>query len=101
AVNLRQPFGIANTDSVVRFPYRSDDLKARGPAQRVFRLPGGGYNQHWTRTIVFSPDGKKLYVSVGSRENVGVEAPPRACILEVNPDGSGGHVFASGLRNAV
>ncbi len=115
ATDLRQPFGIAfyppgpnpryvyiaNPDSVVRFPYRNGDLKARGPARLLVRLPGGGYNQHWTRTLVFRPDGKKMYVSVGSESNVGIEAPPRACVMEYNPDGTGRRLFASGLRNAV
>lgn len=115
ATGLRQPFGIAfyppgpnpsaiyiaNTDAVVRFPYRNGDLKARGAGKTLIHLPGGGYNQHWTRTLLFSPDGKRLYVAVGSRSNVGIEAPPRACIMEYDPDGTHGRIFASGLRNAV
>ena len=89
---LSKPFGIAfyppgddpqflyvgNTDGVVRFPYRNGDLKARGPAQQLAAhlspgglLRGGG---HWTRCIVFSPDGKKMYVSIGSRSNVSDDA---------------------------
>ena len=87
AEGLRQPFGmafhpaadpkwlyVANTDSIVRFPYSAGDTKARGAASDVYdkvsgggRLPGGG---HWTRDIVFSRDGSKMYVSVGSRSNV-------------------------------
>lgn len=116
ASNLRQPFGIAfyppgghphyvyvaNTDSVVRFPYKGGDLKATARPQTVVNdLPGGGYNQHWTRNIVFSPSGKKMYVSVGSQSNVGVEGEKRAAVLEYNPDGSGYRVYASGLRNPV
>lgn len=111
---LRQPFGmafyppanpkwlyVANTDSIVRYPYRPGDLKLAGRPRHILSLPGGGYNQHWTRTIVFSPDGRKLYVAVGSRSNVGIEAPPRATIFVCDPDGSDRHTYASGLRNAV
>ncbi|HEX5323149.1 MAG TPA: PQQ-dependent sugar dehydrogenase [Capsulimonadaceae bacterium] len=112
---LRQPFGIAfypsgpnpkyvyigDTGAVLRFPYKNGDLKAAGPGKLLIHLTPGGYNQHWTRTLLVSPDSRKLYVSVGSRENVGIEGPPRACIMEYNPDGTGGRVFASGLRNAV
>jgi glucose/arabinose dehydrogenase len=122
---LRQPFGlafyplgpnpkyvyVANTDSVVRFPYRNGDLKASGPAEMVVsdisgggRLRGGG---HWTRDIVFSKDGSKMFVSVGSLENVmsnpadiDIEAR-RARIFEYNPDGSGETVYATGIRNPV
>src|SRR5262249_11255134 len=92
AKGLNKPFGIAfyppgddpqflyvaNTDGVIRFPYRNGDLKARGPAQHLSAhlspgalLRGGG---HWTRCIVFSPDGKKMYVSIGSRSNVSDKA---------------------------
>jgi glucose/arabinose dehydrogenase len=113
--NLHQPFGIAfypvgpnpkyvyvaDTGEVLRFPYKNGDLKATGPAQNLIPLTPGGYNQHWTRAVTFSPDSKKLYVSVGSRENVGIEDPPRACVMQYNPDGTGGRVYASGLRNAV
>jgi glucose/arabinose dehydrogenase len=100
---------VANTGSVVRFPYRNGDLKARGPAQMIVpdipsggQLTGGG---HWTRDIAFSKDGKKMYVSVGSHSNVW-ENPReneerRADILEYNPDGTGGRIYAYGIRNAV
>lgn len=101
---------IANTDSVVRFPDRNGDLKARGPAQMVAakipgfgRLRGGG---HWTRDLAFSTDGKKMFISVGSHSNVDdTDNNPveyhRADILESNPDGSGLHVCAWGIRNPV
>lgn len=123
ASGLNKPFGIAfyppgpepqwiyvgNTGSVVRFPYRNGDQKARGPAQHMADLPGGGRLRgggHWTRDIAFSPDGKKMWVSVGSHSNVddtdnNRTEYHRANILEFNPDGSGERVYASGIRNAV
>lgn len=100
---------VANTDSVIRFPYHAGDLKASGPPQTIVpQLPGGGRLRgggHWTRDVVFSPDGKKMLVSVGSGSNVtddpeGTEKE-RADVLEFNPDGTGRRVFASGIRNAV
>ncbi|HEX6183903.1 MAG TPA: sorbosone dehydrogenase family protein [Pyrinomonadaceae bacterium] len=123
AEGLRRPFGIAfyppgpepryvyvaNTDSVVRFPYRAGDLKARGAAEVVVaNLPGGGQLRgggHWTRDIAFSLDGRRMFVSVGSLTNVW-ERPEaneerRATILEFKPDGTGERLFASGIRNAV
>jgi len=124
ATGLKQPFGIAfyppganpkylfvaNTDSVVRFPYQNGDLKARGPREVIVpNLPSGGLLRgggHWTRDIVFSPDGKKMYVSVGSQSNVDdTDNNPiehhRADILEANADGSRLRVYAWGIRNAV
>jgi glucose/arabinose dehydrogenase len=125
ATGLERPFGIAfyppgpnpqwvyvgNTGSVVRFPYHNGDLKATGPAQVIVpdipsgagRLGGGG---HWTRDVVFSRDGKKMYVSVGSQSNVNdTDNNPkefhRADVLEFNPDGSGARVYAYGIRNCV
>jgi glucose/arabinose dehydrogenase len=120
--DLNKPFGIAfyppgdepqflyvaNTDGVIRFPYRNGDLKARGPAERLgAHLSGGAAHLrsggHWTRDIVFSPDGKKMYVSIGSRSNVSDSAAEadRARIFEFNPDGTGLKVYAWGIRNAV
>lgn len=110
---LSQPFGmllvndyfyVANTDSVVRYHYVKDARRLTDKGEKIVDLPAGGYNNHWTRNIVASPKGDKLYVSVGSQTNVdkeGLDAkePRRAAILECNPDGSGVRVFASGLRN--
>jgi glucose/arabinose dehydrogenase len=110
---LNQPFGmlllgewlyVANTDALLRFPYREGQTKITGKGEKVLDLPAGGYNNHWTRNVVASPDGSKLYVSVGSQTNVdeeGLDAkePRRAAILEMDPDGSGMRIFASGLRN--
>ncbi len=98
---------IANTDGVIRFPYRNGDLKARGPAEKLSaELSGGGLlhgGGHWTRDLAFSPDGKKMYVSIGSHSNVSDDSGEvdRARIFEFNPDGTGRKVFAWGIRNAV
>jgi glucose/arabinose dehydrogenase len=125
AESLDRPFGIAfyplgpnpqwvyigETGSVVRYPYNNGDRKARGAAQVIVKsLPSGeesvGGGGHWTRDIVFSKDGKKMYVSVGSQSNV-VDTDGnkgevnRADVLEFNPDGTGQRVFASGIRNCV
>lgn len=111
ADHLRQPFGIAflnnwcyiaNTDELVRFPYDPKTSKRVGNAEHVLDLPGGGYHQHWTRTVVLSPDGKKLYTSVGSKTNVSIEPDQRrAAIIVSDVDGKNPRIFASGLRNAV
>jgi glucose/arabinose dehydrogenase len=118
ATGLRGVFGInfyppgpnpqwlyaGNTASVVRFPYRVGDLKARGPAETIIpELPGGGHN---TRDLVFSKDGKQMYVAVGSASNVDdPDSHPsethRANILEYTPDGKFVRVYASGIRNPV
>jgi glucose/arabinose dehydrogenase len=90
---------VAETGAVLRFPYRPGDLAGAKPAVVVPDLPKG--SGHWTRTIAFGPDGK-LYVSVGSSCNVCEDADARrAAILQFNPDGTGGRVFARGIRNAV
>jgi glucose/arabinose dehydrogenase len=118
AAGLRQPFGIAflplganpewvyigNTNSVVRFPYHSGDLKATRAAEVIIpSLPTGG---HSTRDVVFSQDGKRMFVAVGSQSNV--DDPDenkgefhRANILEYTPDGKYVDVYASGIRNPV
>ena len=123
ADGLSQPFGIqfypagpdpkwvyiGNTDSVVRFPYHVGDMKARGPAQKLTDLPGGGRLRgggHWTRDIVFSQDGQKMFVSVGSHSNdddsdTHPEEFHRADVLEFTPEGKFIKVYASGIRNCV
>ncbi|SHI72716.1 Glucose/arabinose dehydrogenase, beta-propeller fold [Hymenobacter daecheongensis DSM 21074] len=111
---LKQPLGmvlignnfyVANTDAVLRFAYAPDATSLSGPGQKILDLPEGGYNNHWTRNLLASADGSKIYVSVGSASNVmehGAENEiRRANILEINPDGSGEKIYASGLRNPV
>ena len=123
AENLSQPFGIAfyplgpnpkyiyigNTDSVVRFPYKNGDMKATGPAEKLADLPGGGRLRgggHWTRDIVFSKDGQRMFVSVGSHSNdddsdTHPEEFHRADVLEFTPEGKFVKIYASGIRNCV
>src|SRR5438552_7468017 len=99
---------VANTDGVIRFPYRNGDLKARGPVEKLSAQLSGGAARlrsggHWTRDLVFSPDSRKMYVSIGSRSNDSDNAAEadRARIFEFNPDGSEQKVYAWGIRNAV
>src|ERR1044071_125597 len=110
ASNLNLPFGmafwrdyfyVANTNAIVRFRYKPGQTKAEGEAEKVADLPGKGYREHWTRNIMFSPDGTKLYATVGSESNVSVEPEPRAAILEFNPDGTGRRILATGTRNPI
>lgn len=110
ASNLNLPFGmafwrdyfyVANTNAIVRFRYKPGQTKAEGEAEKVADLPGKGYREHWTRNIIFSPDGTKLYATVGSESNVSVEPEPRAAILEFNPDGTGRRILATGTRNPI
>ncbi len=109
AEGLKRPFGIAfhddyvyvgNTNEVVRFRYDKKTSKRLGTAEHILDLPGGG--GHFTRTLAFSNDGQKLYVSVGSSSNIDFEKDPRrAAVLVCDPDGKNSRIFASGLRNAV
>jgi glucose/arabinose dehydrogenase len=98
---------VANTDSVVRFPYKSGDTSASGPPERIVRsLPGYGRLRgggHWTRDLQFSRDGRTLYVSVGSLSNASDDAREanRACIHAYDPDGGNFRLYATGIRNAV
>ncbi len=114
AENLRQPLGmlilnnhfyIANTDGVLQFDYKIGDTTLTGEGEQIVSLPAGGYNNHWTRNLIANNDGSKIYISVGSASNVaehGMETEfRRANILEINPDGTGERIYASGLRNPV
>jgi len=109
ADGLKRPFGIAfheeyvyvgNTDEVIRFHYDKQTSKRTGAAEHVLDLPKGG--GHFTRTLAFSNDGQKLYISVGSSSNIDIEKDARrAAVLVCDPDGKNSRIFASGLRNAV
>lgn len=111
---LNSPFGmdlvgdtlyIANTDAIVKFPYKEGETRIPTPGVKVVDLPGGLRNHHWTKNVIASPDGSKLYVAVGSNSNVAEhgmeEEEGRAAIWEVNPATGSHRVFASGLRNPV
>lgn len=109
---LSQPFGmlilngyfyVANTDELLRFPYNEKETVNTGKEEKIIDLPAGGYNNHWTRNIITNPAKTKIYITVGSASNVaeqGIDTEiKRANILEINPDGSGERIYASGLRN--
>lgn len=111
---LKSPFGmalvddwfyVANTDGIVRFPYVAGDTSISAPATLVTDLPGGSLNHHWTKNLIASPDGKKLYASVGSNSNVaenGMDKEEgRAAIWEVDVQTGEKRLFATGLRNPV
>ncbi len=112
--NLNRPFGmliignhfyVANTDGLIQYPYQPGTTKITGPGKKILDLPGGGYNNHWTRNLIANKDNSKIYISVGSGSNVGENGMEyevrRANILEVNPDGTGERIYAAGLRNPV
>ena len=108
--NLDQPLGVtfagdsfyvANTGEVLRFDYQPGQLQLQGTGTEITQLTPGGYNQHWTRNIVTSPQGDRLYVSVGSKSNVDPEELPRASVQIMDLDGSNRSTYASGLRNPV
>ena len=98
-------FYVGNTDAVMAYPYQAGQTKIEATGEKILALPSEGYNNHWTRNLLLSRDGKKLYISVGSGSNVaenGLENEVnRANILEANLDGTGMRVFAAGLRNPV
>lgn len=96
-----ESFYIGNTAEVRRFSYRNGQSQIMGTGEKITDLPGGGYHQHWTRNVVVSPDGQKLYVSIGSRSNIDEEELPRASVQVMNLDGSNRETFAFGLRNPV
>ena len=102
---LKNYFYIANTDGLYRYPYKEGQLKLDSKSEKIVNLPAGGYNNHWTRNLLSNADGSKIYISVGSGSNVADHGMDnevrRANILEVNPDGSGERIYASGLRNPV
>jgi glucose/arabinose dehydrogenase len=109
---LNSPFGmallgdqlyVADTDALLRFPYRDGDTKITEPGVMVAALPAGDINQHWTKNVIASPDGAHLFVTIGSNSNAGenglANEEGRAAILEVDPATGETSLFASGLRN--
>jgi glucose/arabinose dehydrogenase len=109
---LNSPFGmqllgdqlyVANTDAVLSFPYVTGALQMEASGQKVLDLNAVAPDYHWSRNLIASPDGSKLYVTVGSNSNIGENGMDtevgRAAIHQFNPDGSGARIFASGLRN--
>jgi glucose/arabinose dehydrogenase len=109
---LNSPFGmalvggdlyVANTDAIVRFPYRSGQTRISDAGTRLVELPAGPLNHHWTKNLVASRDGAKLYVTTGSNSNVaenGIEQEEgRAAIWEVDRASGRHRVYAWGLRN--
>jgi glucose/arabinose dehydrogenase len=110
--HLNSPFGVAlvggdlyvaNTDAIVRYPYRDGDTSITAPGTELTRLPGGPIDHHWTKSLVASRDGSLLYVGVGSNSNItenGLEAEKnRAAIWEVDRATGRWRIFADGLRN--
>ena len=107
---LNIPFGMAfstnyfflgNHNEVRRYNYTRGDSQLKDSGIKIASLPGGGYNQHWTRNVVISPTENNLYVSIGSRSNANVEQLPRASIQTMDFDGNNQKTFAFGLRNPV
>jgi glucose/arabinose dehydrogenase len=111
AEGLTLPFGIvfrqqyvyvADTNEVIRFAFDPGTSKRLGDGERVIDLPGLGYNQHWTRSLAFSPDESRLFVSVGSQTNESIESDDRrAAVISVDLASKNFRIYASGLRNAV
>ncbi|MBA2686933.1 MAG: sorbosone dehydrogenase family protein, partial [Gemmatimonadaceae bacterium] len=111
---LHSPFGmalvgdtlyVANSDAVVRFPYSPGETRISAPGTPVVSLPAGPINHHWTKNIIASPDGRLLFVTIGSNSNAaenGMAAEQgRAAIWEVDPKTGAHRIFAAGLRNPV
>jgi len=111
---LNSPFGmalvgnelyIANADALIRFPYKEGQTAITAPGVKVMDLPGGPINHHWTKNVIASPDGKFLYVSVGSNSNVGENGMAaedgRAAIWQFTRATGKARVYATGLRNPV
>jgi len=112
--DLHSPFGmtlvgdelyVANTDALVRFPYARGATQITAHGTKVTGLPGGRINHHWTKNVIASADGSRLFVAVGSNSNAGENGigreEGRAAIWEVDPANGRHRIFASGLRNPV
>jgi len=112
--DLMSPFGmalvgnqlyIANSDAIVRVPYADGATSIQAPPTKVAELPGGAINHHWTKSLIASADGSRLYVGSGSNSNAAERGMDneveRACVLEIDPQTGARRVYASGLRNPV
>ena len=112
ANGLHSPFGmqlvgqtlyVANTDSLLAFPFKPGDTEIKAKGEKIVDLPANLPNNHWTRNVIASPDGKLLYVTVGSNSNIGENGMEseenRAAVLEVNPAKKSFQLFATGVRN--
>lgn len=111
---LNSPFGmalvgndfyVANTDAVRRFPYREGQTRITAPGETLVELPAGPINYHWTKSLIASPDGSRLYAGVGSNSNVAENGldneEGRAAIWEIDPATGAHRLYATGLRNPV
>lgn len=109
---LNSPFGmtllgdtlyVADTDALLKFPYKEGETEIKQPGVKVTDLPAGTINHHWTKNLVASPDGKHLFVTVGSNSNADDNGPAaeqgRAAIWEVDPATGEKHLYATGMRN--
>src|SRR5689334_19266845 len=112
--NLGSPFGmalvgdtlyVANADAVVKFPYKAGETRIAAAPVKVVDLPGGPRNHHWTKSLVASRDGSRLFVGIGSNSNVAengmAEETDRAAVAEIDPRAGTRRTFASGIRNPV
>ena len=112
AKDIHRPFGmalvgktlyVAADNAIVALPYADGETEITAPAKKVFDLPGGPINHHWTKNIIASPDGTKLYATVGSNSNVGENGMPaeagRAEITEFTLPSGPSRPFATGIRN--
>ncbi|TNE39970.1 MAG: sorbosone dehydrogenase family protein [Sphingomonadales bacterium] len=111
---LNSPYGmalisdtlyVANTDAVLAFPYKEGETAVAAKGRTIISLPHGEPNMHWTRNLIASPDGEKLYVAIGSNSNIGENGleteANRAAVIELNPKTGDNRIYASGLRNPV
>lgn len=110
--NLHSPFGVqlvgntlyvANADNIMKYPWQEGATRITDPGTQLSELPGGPINHHWTKALLASPDGSKLYVGIGSNSNVGENGIGaeyrRAAVLEVDTATGASRIYASGLRN--
>lgn len=102
---VRDVFYVANSDAVLRFPYSDGQTQIAAPGIKVIDLPAGPINRHWTKNIIATPDGSKLYAAIGSNSNAAengiAKEEGRAAIWEIDLASGSRRIFATGLRNPV